>query len=249
MLVLSGCAWFVLTGGIGKTTNMAQHGFVTVMADAGFRLENIYVEGREYTDASLMMALINVEQGAPLLSVNPHQIHEALSAVSWIENLTVKRVMPDSLYIDIKERQPVALWLNNGKLHVLDRSGYQITTQNIERFKDFMIVQGKGAPRYVNDLFSLLESEPELQKYVDQAVLVGQRRWDLLLKNKITVNLPEKDMGLAVRRLMAAHQQEEVLDKKIKNIDIRQSDRLIIKAYPGSANKSYSLISAKGAPI
>jgi cell division protein FtsQ len=249
MIVLCGCTWFVLSGGITKTQNMAEGAFIEVSAKAGFRLQNIFVEGREYADPDLLMALINAEKNMPLFKVKPHQIHDALSGISWIETVSVKRVFPDSLNITLKERQPAALWMNEGRLVVVDNAGYRITTQNLERFEDLLIIQGEDAPENIGAFLDVVRAVPKIYERLDQAVFVGNRRWDLKLNNKIIVNLPEDNIALALQRLVRAHERDEVLDKTIKNIDIRQSDRLIIKAYPGAANKSYDYISGAGAPI
>jgi cell division protein FtsQ len=241
--------WFALSGGIHKTQNWVVDNAVLVMADAGFSLKNIYVEGRENTDSGLLMALINAEQGMPLFSLDPHKIRDALSSIAWIKTVSVKRVFPDSLYIVIEERKPAAFLLEDKKLQLIDRSGYVITSKNIERFKDLLIISGDGAPDNVSALLSTIEGAPEVAVRLDQARFVSGRRWDLVLQNKVTVNLPEKDVALALQRLLKAHEQDDILDKKIKNIDVRQQDRLIIKAYPGAAQQSYSLINNKGAPI
>lgn len=249
MILLCACAWFVVSGGISKTQNLAEGAFIEVSAKAGFRLQNIFVEGRENADPDLLMALINAEKNMPLFKVKPHQIHEALSGISWIESVSVRRVFPDSLHITLKERAPVALWMNEGQLVVVDRAGYRITTQNLERFEELLIIQGKNAPENMGAFLDVVSAVPKVYERLDQAIFVGDRRWDLKLNNKIIINLPEDNIALALQRLVRAHERDEVLDKTIKNIDIRQSDRLIIKAYPGAANKSYDYISSAGAPI
>ncbi len=249
MILLCACTWFVVSGGIPKTQNLAEGAFIEASAKAGFRLQNIFVEGRENADPDLLMALINAEKNMPLFKVKPHQIHEALSGISWIENVSVKRVFPDSLHITLKERRPAALWMHDGRLVVVDRRGYRITTQDLERFEKLLIIQGENAPENIGALLDVVTAAPKIYERLDQAIFVGKRRWDLKLNNKIIVNLPEDNIALALQRLVRAHERDEVLDKTIKNIDIRQSDRLIIKAYPGAANKSYDYISGAGAPI
>jgi hypothetical protein len=47
--------------------------------------------------------------------------------------------------------------------------------------------------------------------------------------------LPEKDIGLALRRLATAHEKGEILDKDLINIDLRNADRIIVKPRRGEA--------------
>lgn len=43
-------------------------------ADQGFRVENILIEGRINTDLELLSAIINTEEGDPLLDFDPDSV-------------------------------------------------------------------------------------------------------------------------------------------------------------------------------
>ena len=57
---------------------------------------------------------------------------------------------------------------------------------------------------------------------------VGGRRWDLRLKNNLSVKLPEQDMELAMRRLVTIGEQKKIFDRNIASIDLRQPEKLIV---------------------
>ena len=65
---------------------------------------------------------------------------------------------------------------------------------------------------------------------VEAASWVGERRWDLTLKGGITVELPQGDPTPALRRLAMAQEKDAILDKTISSIDLRQPDRMMIRA-------------------
>ncbi len=51
---------------------------------------------------------------------------------------------------------------------------------------------------------------PALRDQVRAAVLVGERRWNLRLKNGIDVRLPETDVAAALDRLVELDRAEEL---------------------------------------
>ena len=58
---------------------------------------------------------------------------------------------------------------------------------------------------------------------------VGERRWDLKLKNGMLVHLPEKDLGYAFRRLADEQLENDIFSRNISTIDLREPDRLIVQ--------------------
>ncbi|MCD8497673.1 MAG: FtsQ-type POTRA domain-containing protein [Alphaproteobacteria bacterium] len=79
-------------------------------AEAGFSLKTVSVEGRVYADASTILNAIGIEEGQPLLAFDPDAAHKALEKLSWIKSAQVERRWPDTVYVNLVERQPLALW-------------------------------------------------------------------------------------------------------------------------------------------
>ena len=64
------------------------------------------------------------------------------------------------------------------------------------------------------------------------AVRVGGRRWNVHFAHGIDVKLPEEDPEAAWRRLAEYQRRYGVLDKPIRILDLRLSDRLMIVPAP-----------------
>lgn len=75
---------------------------------------------------------------------------------------------------------------------------------------------------------------PALTERVDAATWVGGRRWDIRLKSGAMIKLPEKDAAYALNRLVKQHETEGILDKRLKVIDIRGRDRIVVQTFPGT---------------
>ena len=193
-------SWLYLSGTLARAGNWTEDKVWQVTADMGFAVENIMVEGREYTDGSVLLAIVNIEKGDPLFSFNPKEAQKLMSQIGWVETAQVERRWPDTIYIELKERTPLALWQTDKRVKLLDEHGEIIVTNRLERFADLVMVMGKDAPDHAGELIGNLKAESLVHERVETARWVGDRRWDLRLKNGIEIKLPEDDMGLALRR-------------------------------------------------
>jgi cell division protein FtsQ len=235
LFVLSvGGAWFFMSGASARTAHRIEQAFLNATADMGFSVQNIMLEGRAYADADALRAIINIERGDPLFSFNPSEAQQLLERVEWVKRARVERRFPDTIYINVEEQKPLALWQKDGQLALLDIEGNLITGRNLAPFRDLVIVLGEGAPPHAPALIRDLLADRSLYDRVSSAVWIGNRRWDITMKNGITIKLPENDIGMALDRLVRAQSEGGILDKDLTGIDLREPDRIIVRTRPGA---------------
>ncbi len=235
--VLWAGAWLWLSGSVTKTNEWASHKILAFTNDLGFSVQNIMVEGRKNTDAAVLLGLMNIEEGDPLFSFNPKAAKKLIERITWVENVRIERRLPGTIYVDLIERVPLALYHDGKKLVLLDQKGDTITDHNLKRFKNLVMLSGKGAAQNAAPFIGLLQAEPDILLRVESAGRMGNRRWDLKFKNGITAQLPEEDAGFALRRMVEAQEKGGLLDKNIKGIDMRAPDRIIIRTRPGAVQE------------
>jgi cell division protein FtsQ len=211
--------------------------FYSRTANAGFAVQDILVEGRHYTDIDAIRAIISSNKGDPLFAFKPDDAQSQLQKLSWVKSVQVERRFPDTIYVNIHERKPMALWQRNKRLSLIDEEGVVLTEHKLERFQDYVIVIGASVPEQAPAFLRLLRAEPEIQKRVEAATLVSNRRWDLTLKNGAIIKLPEEEPALALRRLAAMHEEEQLMDKDIKAIDVRELNRITVRTLPGAVQE------------
>ncbi len=90
-------------------------------------------------------------------------------------------------------------------------------------------------PPNASALVQMLATEPDLMQRVKAAVRVGGRRWNVRFAQGLDVKLPEDDAEAAWRRLGEYQRRYGVLDKEIRILDLRLSDRLMIMPAQSSA--------------
>ena len=152
-----------------------------------------------------------------------------------MQHVAVERRLPDTIYVDITERRPYAIWQNQGKFQLIDRNGEVVTNEDVATFSDLPLVVGEGAPAHAADMLTALAAVPDIKSRVAAIVRVGERRWNLELKNQVTVMLPEGHEPAALTRLNDLQSQQQLLDRKLLFVDMRLPDRLAVQARPQPA--------------
>ena len=234
--------WLVAIGWVSNSYSRAWHWteqkVYTRTAALGFRVDDILVDGRVNTPAQELLAKLGIRQGQSIFSVDLDQAQRNLETIPWIDHAYIARRLPDKIYIRLKERTPIALWQFRKQLSVIDQDGIVLTDHDLDRFKSLPMVVGEDAPQHVAELVGLLNAEPEIAHYLEAAVRVGHRRWNLQLKNHLLVKLPEKNVELALRRLVLAQQQQGLFDKNISVVDLRLPDRMVVEPAGKADDKS-----------
>ncbi len=183
------------------------------------------------------MAILNIQKNDPLFQFDLNEKQKRIEQLSWVKTVRVERRLPDTIYIALEERVPMALWQRKKRLTLIDDLGEVVTDHKLNRFKDFIIVVGSDAPKQAPQILRLLESEPDIEDRVEAVTYVSSRRWNLALKSGVTVKLPEGEIPLALRRLAVKHGSENLMDKDIQVIDLRESDRIIVQTKPGAVQE------------
>jgi len=138
------------------------------------------------------------------------------------------------IYVDITERRPYAIWQNQGKFQLIDRNGEVVTNEDVAAFSDLPLVVGLGAPPHAADMLAALAAVPDIKSRVAAMVRVGERRWNLQLKNNITIMLPEGHEAAALARLADLQTQQQLLDRPLLFVDMRLPDRLAVRPRPSA---------------
>ncbi len=221
------------SGWIDRQADWLAHQALSATAEAGLRVEDVLVEGRNRTARSQILGTLRVGRGAPILSFNPHQARKELEALPWVRKAEVERRLPGVIFVRLVERIPLALWQRDGKLAVIDERGEIVRDAPPEAFASLPLLVGEDAPRHALGLVALLESEPDLRPRVAAAVLVRGRRWNVRLDGGIDIRLPEDDPTAAWAELARMQREHGVLERDVIAIDLRMPDRLVVRTAPG----------------
>jgi cell division protein FtsQ len=146
----------------------------------------------------------------------------------------VRKSYPDTVYVDIAERDGFAVWQHGEHLTVIDRDGKPIDVYSATRDYGLPLVIGPGAAERAREAVNLAGAFPSVANEVKAFIRVGERRWDLRLKNGVTLKLPEQGAGDALQAFVALEQESGLMGRDISQIDLRLADRIAIRMNEGA---------------
>lgn len=201
------------------------------------RIRTIRVEGRDLTPETDLMAALGTQVGKPIFGFSVNAARDRIDTLPFVDHATVERHMPDTVIIKIVERAPVAVWQDHGHFILINRVGERVPDQgmsgkNAEAFVKLPLVVGDGANTAASPLIDALNAQPTVKNFVVASVRVGQRRWNLSLRDGATVMLPEGQEPAALARLARYQGQFRLLERPVTSIDMRLPDRMVIHQPP-----------------
>jgi cell division protein FtsQ len=202
---------------------------------AGLRLVSIALAGNHHVSREEVLASAGITGTTSLLFLDVEQVRERLKTNPWIADATVLKLYPGELQIGIKEREAFALWQKDGRISVIADDGTVLEPYVAPRLTRLPLVVGRGAQARAKEFLALLDRYPTMRDFVHASVLVGERRWNLRLKNGIDVRLPESDVAPALERLVALDREKNLITRDIVAIDLRLADRVTVRLTDAAA--------------
>lgn len=203
----------------------------------GFVLEDVIVEGRIRTDKAQILKTANLSRGKSLFSFDINAIKTTLEQVPWVNAVSVERRFPDTLFIRISEREPVAIWRNKRQTFLVDRDGQLIEAEDTHKYGGLLHISGVKAPQHVGSLISILEKFPEVKSRVTTAIHLRSTRWDIRLDGRVDIKLPEKGAAQALAYLLDLEKHHRLMEGDILNIDLRIPNQMVLRLTPEAAAK------------
>lgn len=210
------------------------------LAHAGFKLEDVIVEGRIRTDKDKILKNLDLERNKPLFSINLGEAKNKLESFTWIKAARIERKLPHTIIIRLSEKEPIALWTHQSKTYLVDKGGSLVELQDTQKYKELLRISGRHAPKHVGDLLTLLEEFPDLKTRITGAIHLRASRWDLRLDDKVDVKLPETNTSKALAYLLDLEQNHRLTEREIVTIDMRLPGQLILRLTPESVKKKSS---------
>ena len=230
--LVGGGIWLWQDGWVGRQVDAGVNGFQALTAEAGLKVQDLQVTGRNRTTPDEILAALAIRRDMPMLRIDPQAAKAKLEALTWIKEAAVERRFPNVVAVTLREREPIAIWQHSESLALIDQEGAVIEGVPIQSFAKLPLVVGDGAPAQTAKLLGILESEPSLMPRVAAAIWVTDRRWNLKLDNGIQVKLPEDNPADAWAQLARYEREQGVLNRDVLNIDMRIPNRWVVQRAP-----------------
>nr|WP_314437473.1 cell division protein FtsQ/DivIB [uncultured Brevundimonas sp.] len=204
-------------------------GIDSLTAGMGLTLSRVHITGATAEAEPDIRLALDLHAGQPITSLDLDAIRDRVQAVGWVKEARIVRLLPDTLIVEIKEHDRLAVWQEAGQIKVIDSRGQVITGADARRYPNLPLVVGKGADMAAGDILPLLNQRPRLMGRIDALVRVDERRWDLRLKDGSLIQLPATEQEAALIRLDALDQRERLLDLGFARVDLRTPDEVAVR--------------------
>jgi cell division protein FtsQ len=189
-------------------------GAVAVLASSLFDVRTIDVQGAVYTDPQQLSSIVDGLRGDAILLVDTRGVERQLENIAWVESAHVSTQFPHTVFIDIRERKPIATFTgSDGKFRVIDRDGRVLDVVDGVPI-DYMLItganpdveRGQFAGRPFASAAQLAIALPSEIRALTRSIGVDATAGDLTLKlgEKVGVQLgPATDMSAKLVRLLS----------------------------------------------
>ncbi len=229
-------AWFIAT--LAGVPAMARAEVANLASNAGFEVRHVRVSGTERMDEQLVYAEALAQRDRPMPQVGLDDLRADLLELPWVKDARVSVQLPQTLAIDIVEREPHAVLEKPDRLMLIDASGVELEPVSRENAKAMLSISGPGANRQVAALDRLLAAAPALSPQVVAAEWVGNRRWNITFKTEQILALPEgeDEAATALVKFARLDGQNRLIGGKVATFDMRAPPRIYLRV-PGRADE------------
>ena len=202
-----------------------------IFKDLGFELRNIDIQGNNFIKKSEIIKGIKFINCENLFCLDLKNSKENIEKNNWIKSVQLRLILPSQLKIIIQEEKPYFAYKNHKKIALLNKNGYEIdTVEHLNKeFKNLVVLTGEGAIDNIPNLLNILALNNTISEKVTEAKLIANRRWSLKYLENTIIDLPESNPGKAFFKIAELDKKYGLLLNKLKKIDLRVNDRMIIQ--------------------
>ncbi len=239
VMILAGAAalaWLVAS--LAGLNALAGQQLALAAADAGYEVSRVEVRGVERMNELKVYERVLGEKERAMPLVDLHALRGSLMELPWVEDARVSRQLPDTIVVDIVEREPHAVLKRPDRLVLIDASGHELEPVSEAEAKGMLQISGPGARQQVEALSALLDAAPALRPQVSGAEWVGNRRWNLTFKTGQVLALPqgEEESAGALMSFARLDGVNRLLGGKVAAFDMRNPARIYMRV-PGRAQE------------
>lgn len=177
-------------------------------------------------------------------------LREKLLSLDPVLDADVRVKAGGVLLLKVTERTPAVAWQMGGGIEVLDATGHRVATlDDIETAGALPLIAGEGAEKVVPEALTLIAAAAPITDRLVGLTRVGNRRWDVILTNGQSIALPETAPVAALDRALAMHLAKDVLARDVRVVDLRISDRPVLRLTPEARTELKGLQDLERIPL
>jgi len=140
-------------------------------ADRCFMIRTVDLTETRRVSREQVLALLDLPTDRGLLRTDPTVLQRTLETHPWIRRASVRRMFPETLAVDVQEREPVAILRTSGRDFLVDYEGVLLAERPAQDDETLPVLKGVD---YVEAVFREPWMAERLQTGIALAGLLGQ---------------------------------------------------------------------------
>jgi len=206
------------------------------VTDAGFAITSIEITGQTLSQEQDIVSLLGIGSDSSTFSFDVEAARTRLTWLRAVESATVRKVYPGRLEVKLVERVPVARWRSGGITYLVDAQGRTVG-EDRGSYGELPLVLGEGAADDALVMIMALEKFEPLKTGLVALSRIGDRRWDMIYRSGLRVQLPEQGVSQALAQLQSYQQDYALLDRDVTVIDLRVSGTVALTPSAAAAEQ------------
>ncbi|HHO67611.1 MAG TPA: FtsQ-type POTRA domain-containing protein [Gammaproteobacteria bacterium] len=201
-------------------------------------LRHVRVEGdfRHLDRAALEARLLPVTEGG-FFGVDVAAVRRSVQDMAWVDRVSVRRVWPDRLVVQVQEQQPVARW---GETAYLNPRGEVFVPKHLAAGLQLPRLAGPaGRGRQVLAAYRRMgDILAGLRLGIEELRQDERRAWHLRLSNGVAIELGRAEPQRRLARFVAVYPALLVSEQVgISAVDLRYSNGFAVRRVPPAPKK------------
>jgi cell division protein FtsQ len=198
-----------------------------------FQITTLQIDGVSAVLEGQIEYALNFDFPVSSLSIRLTELRDQIEDMPAVERASLRVLSNGVLHISVVERDPVLIWQNQNGLYLVDQDG--IVLREIPRqsaYADLPVLAGDGVDHAVPEALELWQALRIMSDHIQGVIRVGERRWDIVLRDQRRILLPQTAPVAAFHGLVRQHVQTDILNRDFHHIDLRDPNRVTIRLRP-----------------
>ena len=199
---------------------------------------DVNILGRlEYASEKQIQTVIREELSEDFVKVNIRSLRNKLLDIAWIEKVSVRRIWPEKLEIQLTEHVPIARW---GEDAVINQYGKKIEVgeNGFLQSLPYLSVQRSDEAEVVSKYLFAQEKLDALGFNVNELEVSAINEWTFKVNSRVILNFGQGALTQKLDRLSEIYQKKlRNKVKEISSVDLRHKNAVAIQWQVESSEK------------
>jgi cell division protein FtsQ len=219
-------------------------GVTTIRAASSLQIGHMVVRGHERLSAGEVLSIVEGLRGQNILAIDLDEWQRKLLSSPWVESATIRRVLPSTLEITVRERKPMGIGRLGTAMYLIDANGVIVDEYGPAYADvDLPVIDGLGASpqdggsiidvaraEFASRVLAALSARPEIAKRVSQVDVADLHDAVVILDgDSALLRLGDADFVARVQQYIDLAPALRERLSGIDYVDLRFDERLYVR--------------------